>query len=76
VKHRRLTQLSFAFDVLDDTAVKLVDGSNADEPREVKLFEFSFVAVGANQTTFVESVNAQRSSRRDLELRLRTAWPE
>ena len=49
VKGRRLTQLSFAFDTLDSGEVTLDDGTKANELRELKVYEFSFVPVGANQ---------------------------
>lgn len=56
VKGRRLNQLSFAYDVLDEGAVELPDGRKANELRKVKRYEFSFVPVGANQDTSVVAV--------------------
>lgn len=56
VKTKRLTQLSFAFDVLDEGRVTLDDGTVANELRKVKVYEFSFVPVGANQDTSVLDV--------------------
>ncbi|SPT53793.1 phage prohead protease, HK97 family [Actinomyces bovis] len=56
VKSRRLTQMSFAFDVLDSATVTLEDGTKANELRALKVYEFSFVAVGANQDTSVVAV--------------------
>lgn len=56
VKSRRLTQLSFAFDVLDEGRVTLDDGTVANELRRLKVYEFSFVPVGANQDTSVLDV--------------------
>lgn len=58
VKGRRLNQLSFAYDVLDEGAVTLEDGTKANELRRVKRYEFSFVPVGANQDTSVVAVKA------------------
>lgn len=58
VKGRRLTQLSFAFDVIDQASVDLDDGNKANELRELKVYEFSFVPVGANQDTSVVAVKA------------------
>lgn len=58
VKGRRLTQLSFAFDTLDSGEVTLDDGTTANELRELKVYEFSFVPVGANQETSVVAVKA------------------
>lgn len=58
VKSKRLTQLSFAFDVLEEGAVELEDGTKANELRKVKVYEFSFVPIGANQDTSVVAVKA------------------
>jgi hypothetical protein len=58
VKGRRLTQLSFAFDVLDEGSVELDDGVKANELRKLKVYEFSFVPIGANQDTSVVAVKA------------------
>lgn len=58
VKGRRLNQLSFAYDVLDEGPVELEDGRKANELRKVKRYEFSFVPVGANQDTSVVAVKA------------------
>lgn len=57
VKGRRLNQLSFAYDVLDAARVK-VDGEDVNELRKVKVHEFSFVPVGANQDTSVVAIKA------------------
>lgn len=58
VKGRRLTQLSFAFDTLDQAPVTLEDGRKANELRKLKTYEFSFVPIGANQDTSVVAVKA------------------
>lgn len=58
VKGKRLSQLSFAFDVLDEGSVELEDGTKANELRKLKVYEFSFVPVGANQDTSVVAVKA------------------
>lgn len=58
VKGRRLNQLSFAYDVLEDGQVELEDGAKANELRKLKVYEFSFVPVGANQDTSVVAVKA------------------
>lgn len=58
VKGRRLSQLSFAYDVLDEALVELEDGTKANELRKLKVYEFSFVPVGANQDTSVVAVKA------------------
>jgi HK97 family phage prohead protease len=58
VKGRRLNQLSFAYDVIDQAEVELGDGVKANELRELDVYEFSFVPVGANQDTGVVAVKA------------------
>lgn len=58
VKGRRLNQLSFAYDVVDSAPVELENGETANELRKVKVYEFSFVPVGANQDTEVIAVKA------------------
>jgi HK97 family phage prohead protease len=57
-KGRRLNQLSFAYDVLDEGKVELDGGETANELRKLKAYEFSFVPVGANQDTSVVAVKA------------------
>lgn len=56
VKGRRLNQLSFAYDVREEARVELEDGQEANELRDLKVYEFSFVPVGANQDTSVVAV--------------------
>lgn len=56
VKGRRLNQLSFAYDVLEEGKVDLGDGESANELRKLRVHEFSFVPVGANQDTSVLAV--------------------
>lgn len=58
VKGRRLNQLSFAYDVIDEGGVELEGGRKANELRKLKRYEFSFVPVGANQDTSVVAVKA------------------
>jgi uncharacterized protein len=58
VKGRRLNQLSFAYDVNDQGEVELDDGVKANELRDLTVYEFSFVPVGANQDTGVVAVKA------------------
>lgn len=58
VKGRRLNQLSFAYDVVDQAEVELEAGVKANELRELEVYEFSFVPVGANQDTGVVAVKA------------------
>lgn len=58
VKGRRLNQLSFAYDTLDEGPVELEGGVKANELRKLKRYEFSFVPIGANQDTSVVAVKA------------------
>lgn len=58
VKGRRLNQLSFSYDTLDEGQVELEDGTKANELRKLKVYEFSFVPIGANQTTSVLAVKS------------------
>lgn len=58
VKGRRLNQLSFAFDVEDSAPVELDGGVKANELRKLKVYEFSFTPIGANQDTSVVAVKA------------------
>jgi uncharacterized protein len=58
VKGRRLNQMSFAYDVVDEAEVDLGDGVKANELRDLQVYEFSFVPIGANQDTSVVAVKA------------------
>ena len=58
VKGRRLSQLSFAYDVREEARIELDDGQKANELRDLKVYEFSFVPIGANQDTSVVAVKA------------------
>lgn len=58
VKSKKLNQLSFAFDTLDEKSVTLEDGRKANELQRLKVYEFSFVPIGANQDTSVVAVKA------------------
>ena len=58
VKGKRLNQLSFAYDVQDEAQVEVADGQKANELRKLKVYEFSFVPIGANQDTSVVAVKA------------------
>lgn len=58
VKGRRLNQLSFAYDVIDEAVVELDGGQKANELRKLKVYEFSFVPIGANQDTSVVAIKA------------------
>jgi HK97 family phage prohead protease len=58
VKGRRLNQLSFAYDTLDEGPVELEGGVKANELRKLKRYEFSFTPIGANQETSVVAVKS------------------
>lgn len=62
VKGKRLNQLSFAYDTEDEGEITLDEGVKANELRKVKVYEFSFVPVGANQDTSVVAVKALADS--------------
>lgn len=63
IKAGRLSQMSFAFDVLDSAPVKLEDGTEARELRKVKVYEASVVPVGANQDTSIEAIKSAREEK-------------
>ena len=60
LKGRRLSSLSFGFDVLEEGVVELEDGRKANELRKVVPHEFSFLPAGyaANEDTSVVAVKA------------------
>lgn len=71
VKGRRLGQLSFAYDTLDEAPITLPGGVKANELRRLRLYEVSLVPVGANQDTGVVAVKHRRRwTTADLDLRL------
>lgn len=57
LKEKRLSQMSFAFDVQDGAPIEK-DGEYAYELRKVKLYECSVVPIGANQDTEILAVKA------------------
>lgn len=59
LKGRRINQMSYAYDVVDEGEVDTEsDGVKANELRELKLYEISVVTIGANQETEVLAVKA------------------
>lgn len=58
LKGRRLSQLSFAYDVVEGAWIDLKDEPSFYELREVKLYEVSLVPIGANQETELLAVKA------------------
>jgi phage prohead protease, HK97 family len=62
LKGRRISQMSFAFDTLEDGIVDLGEEKTARELRKVKLYEISIVPIGANQDTEVLAVKALAAS--------------
>lgn len=57
LKGRRLSQMSFAYDVEDEATVSEA-GQKVNELRALKLYEVSVVPVGANQDTSIVAVKA------------------
>lgn len=58
VKEGRVFQCSFAYAVKDSAIIELVDGTKANELRELELFEISIVQVPANQHATIEDVKS------------------
>lgn len=58
VKGKRLNELSFAYDTLEEGQIELGNDLKANELRDVDVHEFSFVPVGANRDTSVVAVKA------------------
>ncbi len=58
VKGGRLSQLSFAYNTLDEGSIELEDGRKANELRKLDVLEFSFVPMGANTDTSIEAVKS------------------
>jgi HK97 family phage prohead protease len=67
LKGRRLSSLSFAFDVLDDGKVELDDGTKTNELRKLRAYEFSFLPKGlaANPDAGVEAVKSLADAVKD-----------
>lgn len=61
VKGRRLRELSFAYDVVEDRKGE-VDGQEVRELLAVKLYEVSLVPIGANDQTEVLAVKASQDA--------------
>lgn len=57
IKGRRVSQMSFAYEVLDGAPVEK-DGAEAFELRRLKIYEVSVVPIGANQETEILTVKA------------------
>lgn len=62
LKGRRINQMSFAFDVLEDAIVELEKDVTARELRKMRLHEVSVVPFGANSDTEVLAVKALEQS--------------
>ncbi|RAL31183.1 HK97 family phage prohead protease [Rhodococcus sp. AQ5-07] len=77
IKERRITQLSFAYDVLDQAkATRDLDSGGTEDVIELKqltLHEVSIVPLGANQATDILSVKAGRAISSKNEDSLRNA---
>lgn len=66
-KDGRLSKFSFAYDVLEESAVKLDDGMRANELRELELYEISCVCIPANDDASVTDVKAAKDGKHVLE---------
>ena len=62
LKEGRVSQMSFAYDVIRSAPGKGPDGEDALELHELKLYEVSVVPIGANQETSVLAVKAALAS--------------
>lgn len=60
VKDGLIRQLSFAYEVRDAARIKLEDGRDVNELRDLDVFEFSFVPIGANRDTSIVDVKGNR----------------
>ena len=58
VRDGLITQMSFAYRVLDEATVELEDGGKANELRQLDLLEVSIVPFGANSDTRIEEVKS------------------
>lgn len=58
IKSRRLTQLSFAYDVVESEPLRLAKGGWGKTLKELKIHEVSLVPLGANRNTAVLAVKA------------------
>ena len=56
LKGRRIGEMSFAYDVLEEGQTVLEDGTKVNELRKLDLFEVSVVPVGANRDTEILAV--------------------
>lgn len=60
VQQKRISDLSFAYNVLEEKIVKDDNGAlDHFELQKLKTFEFSFVPIGANRETSVEQVKSE-----------------
>jgi HK97 family phage prohead protease len=65
-KDGRLSKFSFAYDTLDSGPIELEDGTQANELRELDIFEISCVLVPANSFAEVLDVKSgKRNSKKD-----------
>lgn len=60
LKEKRLSKMSFAYNILDEAPVELESGIKANELRELELFEVSVVLVPANSFAEIGETKARK----------------
>lgn len=75
LKGRRVTQFSFAYDIVEGGPVE-ADGDTANELRELKVYELGPTPIGANQETELLGVKADLKRGRVLSAKNETALSE
>ena len=65
-KEGRITQFSFAYDVLDAEEITLEDGTKAYELRKLEIYEISAVTIPANQFADVVEVKGGNMAKKEF----------
>lgn len=66
VLEKRLSKLSFAYDVIDEGTITLDDGRKVNELREIKLYEVSLVPIPANGHAEVVEAKSATTDNTDI----------
>lgn len=66
VLEKRLSKLSFAYDVIDEGTITLDDGRKVNELREIKLYEVSLVPIPANGHAEVVEAKSAATDNTDI----------